>query len=148
MCSRTSGLGLTYQRLKTFHMNTGPGKLPSLCSLYQTSRQTHHYNRIITFPQSASVSRRESSWSCSNMLSATVLQPHLVQHHCSISIATLCTSSTSPTTKQPSFLGKPPACVSGSVPLMIRQKINLPHDQAPPYFSLAAPKFLTCTYPA
>jgi len=129
-------------------MNTGPGKLPSLCSLYEMSRQTHHGSRIITLPQSTSVRRRESSRNCSNMPSATVLQPHLVQHHCSPYIATLCNSSTSPTIKQPSFLGKPPACVSGNVPLMIWQKIYLMHDRVPPHFSLAALPFLTCAYPA
>ena len=122
-------------------MNTGPGKLPSLCSLHETSTQTHHSSRIITFQQSATVSRRESSWNWSNLPSATVLHPHLVQHHCSLFTATLCTSNMSPTIKQPSFLGKPPACVSGSVPLMM-------HDWAPPHFSLAALQFLTCAYPA
>jgi hypothetical protein len=112
------------------------------------SRQTHNGGRIITLPQSASVSRRESSWNCSNMPSATVLHPHLVQYHCSPFIATLCTSSTSPTIKQSSFLGKPPACVSGNVPLMIWQKIYLMYDWAPPHFSLAALQFLACAYPA
>lgn len=129
-------------------MNIGPGKLPSLCSLYKTSRQTHHGSRIITLPHSASVRRRESSRNCSNMPSATVLHPHLVQHHCSPYIATVRNSSTSPTIKQSRFLGKPPACVSGSVLLMIWQKIYLMHDQAPPHFSLAALPFLTCAYPA
>lgn len=122
-------------------MNTGPGNLPSSCSLYETSGQTHNGSRIITLPQSASVRRRESSRNCSNMPSATFLHPHLVQHHCSPHIATLCNSRTSPTIKQPWFLLKPPACVSGSVPLMM-------HDQAPPHFSLAALHFLTCAYPA
>ena len=122
--------------------------LPSSSSLYETSRQTHHSSRIITLPQSASISRRESLWNCFNIPSATVLHPNLVQDHCSPFIATLCISSTSPTTKQHSFLGKPPACVSESVQPMIWQKMYLLQDQAPPHFCLAAPQFLTCAYPA